>query len=539
MQASQEVDAALLRLSPRLTPYIRHTPTPKQTAALILPHREVFYGGAAGGGKSDWLLMSALQYVDIPSYSAILFRRRLTDLRLRGALLDRANEWLSGTDAVWSERDSCWYFPSGATLQFGYLDTGSSSEGLDKFRYQSAHFQFIGFDELTQFFEDDYLYLFSRLRRSRCGRHPRKPHSKCKTCREFSALRHVPLRMRSASNPGGVGHHWVKERFRIRKYIDPATGIALPRGFHPDRPYVPAFVQDNPYLDVEEYKASLSELDPVTRDQLLSGDWDAAIDGRFRRSWLRRYSMRGDSFQLHPRPAILDRQQLRNPAFSPASNQPSSTRVFYKHQCRLVAFCDPAASVREGPGDAVIWRKMPSWTVIAVFWLTPQYDLLLWDVYRARCEVPGVLALLQQCVRDHLPYGLEFIGIEASGLGIGVYQTALQHGLPVRPLATRSQDKLVRATQATVRMEQGKIFFPEPGSPSVPKHASFLEDWEAEIFNWTGHPQEQSDQVDVLAYAARWASSEAGSEPSFFHEDMLPTSGSLYGDGDSDYLSIR
>jgi phage terminase large subunit-like protein len=487
-------DAALLKkLYPRLTKYIPHVPTSKQLAAMMLPHREVFYGGAAGGGKSDWLLMSALQYVDVPQYSAILFRRKLTDLKLRGSLIDRSHDWLDSTDAKWIPGEHKWIFPSGATLHFGYLDTGSHSEGLDKFRYQSAHFQFIGFDELTQFFEEDYLYLFSRLRRTQCYRHTKDPDPNCRDCKEYAGLQRVPLRVRAASNPGGLGHYWVKRRFRIKR-VEMPDGRVVYRGMHPKRPYVPALPSDNPFLDIEDYKKSLVELDPVTRDQYLKGDWDASSKGRFLRQWLRRYDTRGAYLVLRDK----------------NGNEVAS---FHRGSCRLVAFCDPAASVREGPGDNVIWRRMPSWTVIGVFYVTPAYDMLLWDVYRIRAEVPDVLYALRKCTADHVGEGLEFIGIEANGLGIGVFQSAMRMGLPVRAVRTQSHDKLVRATDATLRMEQGKIYFPHDGDRHIPKCAKWLGPWESELFSWTGHPQEQSDQVDVLAYASRWVTEQAaGSE---------------------------
>ena len=226
-------------------PWIPHEPTPKQAEFLLMPTREAFYGGAAGGGKSDALLMGALQYVDAPDYAAILFRRTYADLALSGALMDRAHEWLSGTAARWNEREKTWTFPSGATLTFGYLEYEN-----DKYRYQSAEFQYIGFDELTQFTKSQYLYLFSRLRRLKNSR--------------------VPLRMRSASNPGGVGHEWVKQRFLV------------------ERPhlFVSAKLDDNPHLDREAYLESLQELDSVTRQQLINGDWTARPAGRkFRREW--------------------------------------------------------------------------------------------------------------------------------------------------------------------------------------------------------------------------------------------------------------
>ncbi len=229
-------------------PYIPHYPTPKQAEFLLLPHREALYGGAAGGGKSEALLMAALQYVMVPGYSALLLRRTYTDLALPNALMDRAHQWLRKTDARWSEKEKTWYFPSGATLTFGYLEHEN-----DKYRYQSAEFQFIGFDELTQFTETQYKYLFSRLRRLKGY--------------------NVPLRMRAASNPGGIGHEWVKQRFLVE---GPKKG----------RAFVPATLKDNPYLDAEEYKKSLMELDPITRRQLLEGDWFALPQGNmFRREW--------------------------------------------------------------------------------------------------------------------------------------------------------------------------------------------------------------------------------------------------------------
>lgn len=189
--------------------------------------------------------MAALKYVDVPGYAAILFRRTFADLSLPGALMDRAREWLSGTAARWNEQEHTWHFPSGASITFGYLETENH-----KYRYQSAEFQAVFFDELTQFTETQYTYLFSRLRRL--------------------AGSDVPLRMRAASNPGGVGHEWVRTRF-----IDAQE---------PGRVFVSAKLADNPYLDQEEYRASLMNLDPVTREQLLAGNWMVLPEGAmFRR----------------------------------------------------------------------------------------------------------------------------------------------------------------------------------------------------------------------------------------------------------------
>ncbi len=191
--------------------WIAQKPTAKQEEFLKLNCLEALYGGAAGGGKSSCLLMAALQYVDHPGYSALILRRTYRDLALSGALMDRAKEWLAGTAARWNEIQHCWTFPSGAKLQFGYMETDA-----DKYRYQGAEFQGIFPEELTQFTESQYTYLFSRLRRLKGS--------------------DVPLRMWGASNPGGLGHNWVKQRFIIE-------------GEKYNRIFVPARLQVNPYLD--------------------------------------------------------------------------------------------------------------------------------------------------------------------------------------------------------------------------------------------------------------------------------------------------
>jgi hypothetical protein len=210
-------------------------PTTRQQEFLDLTCLEAMYGGAAGGGKSSALLIGALQYVNEPGYAALILRRTFADLALPGAIMDRSHDWLRGTAARWNGQDKTWTFPSGATLSFGYLDT----EG-DKFRYQGAELQCICFDELTQFSETQYTYLLSRLRRV--------------------AGSSIPLRARAASNPGGVGHRWVKRRF-----VDTAT-----RG---ERRFVPAKLADNPHVDQESYREALAQLDSTTRAQLEQGLW--------------------------------------------------------------------------------------------------------------------------------------------------------------------------------------------------------------------------------------------------------------------------
>lgn len=220
---------------------------PKQRGFYDLEGKEALYGGSAGSGKSWTLLACALRYVHIGGYAALILRRRFGDLSMPGGLIPTSREWLAGKARFNADRYT-WTFPSDATLSFGYLD---HTKDLD--RYQGSQLQFVAFDELTQLPEDHYRYLFSRLR---------KPETL-----------DVPLRMRAASNPGGIGHSWVKQRFLVE-------------GEEHGRVYVPALLQDNPSLDREQYVESLQQLDPLTRQRLLDGDWDAVADGGlFRREW--------------------------------------------------------------------------------------------------------------------------------------------------------------------------------------------------------------------------------------------------------------
>jgi len=203
---------------------------------------EGLFGGAAGGGKSSALLMAALQYVDVPNYSAILFRRTYADLSLPGALMDRFRTWVSAYDDVhWNANSYVATFPSGARVSFGYLNNTN-----DYLRYKGSEFQFIGMDEVTEIRESDYRYMFSRLRRPASG-----PLSK------------VPLRMRSASNPAP---NWVRQRFIVE-------------GKNEQRFFVPSFLTDNPGIDAESYRQALSVLDPVERRRLEMGDWWATTLG--------------------------------------------------------------------------------------------------------------------------------------------------------------------------------------------------------------------------------------------------------------------
>lgn len=229
-------NAVLEYLQPKEPVYCPEEPSITQKVFLRTYALEALFGGAAGGGKSSALLMSALQYVDVPQYSAILFRRTFADLSLPGALMDRFKAWIANYDDIhWNANSYVATFPSGARISFGYLNNTN-----DYLRYKGSEFQFIGMDEVTEIRESDYRYLFSRLRRPASG-----------------PVSQVPLRMRAASNPAP---NWVRQRFIVE-------------GQEQGRIFVPSLLTDNPGIDAASYRQALSALDPVERKRLEMGDW--------------------------------------------------------------------------------------------------------------------------------------------------------------------------------------------------------------------------------------------------------------------------
>jgi len=221
---------------------------PKQQQFFDDDRFEIFLGGSAGGGKSVGQLAAALKFAHMPGSSAILIREAYTHLEQAGGLIPMSREWLANTGAVYNQARAQWTFPSGAVLAFGHLGDDSALN-----RVMGAEYAYIGVDEASQIPPHRLEFLFSRLRR-----------------REGV---NVPLRYRLSSNPGGPAHQWLKER-----YVDAEET--------PDRCFIPSKVSDNPSLPFDEYVRSLSQLDPLTRERLLEGNWDAVPDGEvFRRSW--------------------------------------------------------------------------------------------------------------------------------------------------------------------------------------------------------------------------------------------------------------
>lgn len=242
-----------------------------QTEFLASSEQEVLYGGSAGGGKSYAMIADPVRYLNNPASRKLLVRRSTEELReLISVSKQLYPEAIPGIKFM--ERDKTWVAPCGATLWMSYLDRDE-----DVMRYQGQAFNWIGFDELTQWGTPyAWNYMRSRLR--------------------TTSASGLPLYMRATSNPGGPGHSWVKKTF-----IDPAPWneafwavdengdtIVWPKGHSREgqplfkRRFIPANLFDNPYLAGDGlYEANLLSLPEHQRRQLLEGDWSISEGAAF------------------------------------------------------------------------------------------------------------------------------------------------------------------------------------------------------------------------------------------------------------------
>ena len=216
-----------------------------QTDFLAAPERDVLYGGAAGGGKSYAMLIDPLRFAHRAAHRALILRRSMPELR---ELIDKSRELYPKAfpGCKYKEVEKLWNFPSGAKVEFGFLERDA-----DVYRYQGQAYSWIGFDEITHLpTEFGWNYLASRLRT---------------TDPEITPY------MRCTANPGGVGATWVKKR-----YIDPhPPNESFVGEDRLSRKFIPARLDDNPYLAEDgRYEEMLQALPPTQRKQLLEGNWD-------------------------------------------------------------------------------------------------------------------------------------------------------------------------------------------------------------------------------------------------------------------------
>lgn len=228
--------------------------TKKQQAFIDSQAFETLFGGAAGGGKSYGQLVDGLLYaLKYPKSKQIIFRSTFADLEK--SLIRTSMNLYPLSIANYNDSKHTWKFKNGSIIDFGYIQYEK-----DVYQYQSAEYDVIRFDELTHFTEFMYTYLISRCRGA-------NPYPKC---------------IKSSTNPGGVGHNWVKERFIDIGAPNVIHTCKLETGETTTRIFIPSLVQDNKFMLTydPDYIKRLDALPEKERKALKYGNWDI-FDGQF------------------------------------------------------------------------------------------------------------------------------------------------------------------------------------------------------------------------------------------------------------------
>ena len=226
-------------------------PHKRQEAFSQLPDSifEALYGGAAGGGKSEELLMLPIirGFYKEPRFKGILFRRTFPELE--SEIIIRSREWYPLTGAKYNEERKRWTFPSGAIMQFGHIEYEE-----DVRKYDTAEYNYVAYDELTSFTEMQYTY----ISKTRCR----------------SSNSRLPAIVRSATNPGNIGHAWVRDYF-----IKPAPygTIIIDKTTKLKRIFIQSLAEDNPYLMENDpgYVNRLDSLPEAEKQAKRYGHWDS------------------------------------------------------------------------------------------------------------------------------------------------------------------------------------------------------------------------------------------------------------------------
>lgn len=440
-------------------------PHPRQAEFLRLNCEEALYGGAAGGGKTEALLMWLAEGIKIASYSAIFFRRTYAQLsKSNDSPITKSHELFLPLGGQYKASEHAWVFPSGARIEFGHLQHEMSI--MD---HQGPAYHRVAFDELTQFSEQQYVYLFSRMRMRR----------------DFP----ISMGVRAASNPGGPGHAWVKQRFITpdaertiqalnARQPSPPGMIFWPT---PNRAFVPARVADNPSLAIDDYIGRLrSQLPAVLRSRLLNGDWSIIEDAVIRADWLRYYDTQGEILRAYD-----PQGQVRG--------------LIDARQCQRWATIDTAGTSRQKAAERR--GRPPSWSVCQIWDYWPQAKFLfLRHVWRDRVAWDGLKAGVRRTLREWQPSKV-FIENAHHGPALAGELQEFKTQL-ISPCArhlgghTGLPGKLERATPLLNKLERGEIFLPR-------YNTTWLPELEAEWLAWTGLEDETADQIDAAAYAAQ------------------------------------
>lgn len=447
---------------------------PKQQMAeeLCETTDETLFGGAVGGGKSFWLLLHAIVHcLRYQGAKALILRRDWP--RLRRSIWSDSFVWLTGIATV-DKAAHVWTFPNGSSIEFSGLDRDE-----DVHKYQGAAYSFIGWEELTEFTEYQYTYMLSRNR---------PPHG---------APDNIRCHVASTTNPGGVGHSWVKRRFVRPPELHDDGERNIPEGvtvvpFEPwtpcpneDQPaplsrvFVPATLDDNEHLkkaDPNYAARAAAGTSAGMRKALTSGDWDAidAIEGTL---WAQ------SSIDAH---RVLPDESGR---WLPAGAQ----------LVRTTTMVDPAVTHGEDSDETGIVTAAKAAHYLAG--KRTDHAYVLADDTPQRCA-PDVWA--RHAVASAHKHGADEIGVEIDNggeLNVSVINAAQREMfaagevpklLPIRPVRARSRgSKLARAKPVAQLYAQGRVH-----------HVGHFARLEDQLTTWIPDVTPDSpDRLDAMVHA--------------------------------------
>ncbi len=262
-----------------------------QTDFLSTTADIAFYGGSAGGGKSYALIIEPLRHYENPLFGGVIFRRNGVDIRNEGGLWDESEKVYGSVRGHPREAFMEWIFPPGSRMKFAHLEHEKTV-----LNWQGAQIPYEGFDELTHFTENQFIYMMSR-NRSTSG---------------------VPGYIRGTCNPDVDS--WVRKW--VDWWIDPETGLPIPERagviryfiridgvlywgdtkeeliekYGSDQlpksfTFIPAKLEDNKILMDKDptYRSNLNALQRVDRMRLKDGNWNVRAQAGmfFRKGWFK------------------------------------------------------------------------------------------------------------------------------------------------------------------------------------------------------------------------------------------------------------
>jgi phage terminase large subunit-like protein len=437
---------------------------------------EALFGGAAGGGKTEALLMWLAEGIHIPGYCGVIFRRFIEDLdQSTDSLVHKTMRLYPalGGELIGNQ----WHFKTVGADAIIYM----SGLAFDKsvLKAQGNAYHRAAFDELTHFTEAQYDFIYTTRMRK---------------------LLDFPIKCgtRCSANPGGPGHDWVKAKYISKEALEfikeldpeqPTPAGTIFWGKQPDGTvdtdiaYVPSRAIDNPSLDLADYlKRMAKNKNPVEKARMMNGDWSVAPEGLIKPTSLRYYTMRG---------SMIDLLESRIGNDGSIIHTDNVIKSFHENTCRRYVTVDTAGGMKDRTREAK--GKSASWTVAGV-WdsrVVEKQILILRYMWRDRVGFTDVARRLIEIHREWSPVKTR---VEDKTMGPDL-ANLLQTEIPIDVIASGSVDKVARAAPFLHMLDKGLVYLPKGENGWRPV-------LEAEWLGWQGLDNETNDIIDMCSYGA-------------------------------------